>query len=330
MIAMAASSLWSRLRTGQVSPARFVTLATLSFAGLMVIIPSGALVRLTDSGLGCPDWPGCHGDVVPPLSGHAVIEYSNRIFSAIVVALTIVTWLAARRVPDGPKRMRRIAAVPAIASVLQGPLGGVTVLFNLHPLLVASHFVVSMAALAAGALLVVEARDVAAGRVRTTDRRRALLTGVTLAALAGVVVTGVLVTAAGPHSGDPAVIRRFGNLGDAAAIHVRFVIAFVVLAAAVGIWLLRHRPLERTVTRLIAVFAPLLALQIGVGEYQYRHQLPWRVILLHVTIAGLLWATGAALAWLVARPAAETAQSEVAAPVPVVPEATASRHAAST
>jgi len=327
---MAASSFWSRLRTVQVSPARFVTLATLSFVGLIVIIPSGALVRLTDSGLGCPDWPGCHGDVVPPLSGHAVIEYSNRIFSAIVVVVTILTWLAARRLPGGPRRIRRIAAVPAIASVLQGPLGGVTVIFDLHPLLVASHFVVSMLALAAGALLMVEARDFAAGRLRATDRRRALLAGAALATLGGVVVTGVLVTAAGPHSGDPAVIRRFGNLEDAAAIHVRFVIAFVALGIAVGVWLLRHRPVERAVTRLVAVFAPLLALQIAIGEYQYRHQLPWRVILVHVTIAGLLWATGAALAWLVARPATETAQSAVTASVPAVPEATAARHAAST
>jgi len=313
-----------------VSPRRFVALAIASLVGLMVIIPSGALVRLTDSGLGCPDWPGCHGDVVPPLSGHAIIEYSNRIFSAVVVVLAVLTWLAARRLPDRPAGLRRIAAVPALASVLQGPLGGVTVLFDLHPLLVASHFVVSMIALAAGALLVLEARDHAAGRVRSTDRRRAVLAGAALAALAGVVVTGVLVTAAGPHSGDPAVIRRFGILPDAAAIHVRFVIGFAVLAVAIGAWLVRHRPLERTVVRLIVAFVPVLGLQVAVGEYQYRHQLPWKVILVHVTIAGALWATGAVLAWLVARPAAERVQSGAPAPASAASGATASRQAART
>lgn len=325
---MAAPSMLSRLRRGQISPARFATLALVSLACLFVIVPSGGLVRLTDSGLGCPDWPGCHGDVVPPLSGHAVIEYSNRILSAVVVAVALITWLAARRLPGRPALIRRVAAVPALASVLQGPLGGITVLFDLHPLLVASHFAVSMLALGAGALLVLLARDLAAGRDRHTDRGRAWLAGVTLTGLAAVVVTGVLVTAAGPHSGDPAVIRRFGDLGDAAAVHVRVVIAFVVLATVTGIVLLRARPLERAMVRMITAFVPLLALQIALGEYQYRNQLPWRVILAHVTVAGLLWAAGVVLAWLIARPSAAEAQAPAAFPAPEA--ATASRQAAST
>ena len=285
-----------------VSPGTSLRLATVSLAGLLLIIPSGALVRLTDSGLGCPDWPGCHGAVVPPLSGHAWIEYSNRVFSGLVVVMAVVAWLGARLAPGAPRAMRRWAAVPALAGLAQGPLGGVTVVFDLHPLLVASHFLLSMLALAGGTIFTLHARDYVHGRTRGVEAGRAGLAAVTLAAVGGVVVTGVLVTAAGPHSGDPAVIRRFGNLGDAAALHVRLVIGFVILAAVLGVWLLRRRPADPLTLRLAAAFLPVLALQVGLGEYQYHHRLPWGVVLGHVTVAGVVWSLGVAVAWLSSRP----------------------------
>ena len=284
------------------TPRVFVRIALVSLAGLMVIIPSGALVRLTDSGLGCPDWPGCHGQVIPPLSGHAWIEYSNRILSGLVVAIAMVTWVAALRMPGAPRRLRRWAAVPAVAGFLQGPLGAVTVLSDLHPLLVSSHFLLSIAALGGGTMLALAARDHATARTRGLDRGRARLAACALLGLAGVLVTGVLVTAAGPHSGDPKVIRRLGNLADAAAIHVRVVIAFCFVAVVLGIWLVRRRPGDPLTLRLAALFLPLLALQIGLGEYQYRHRLPWEVVLAHVTVAGVVWTCGVAVAWLAARP----------------------------
>ena len=294
-----------------VSPRISLRLAMISLAGLLLIIPSGALVRLTDSGLGCPDWPGCHGAVVPPLSGHAWIEYSNRVFSGLVVVMAIGAWLGVRLVPDAPRALRRWGAVPALAGIAQGPLGGLTVLFDLHPLLVASHFLLSMLALGSGTIFVLHARDHVHGRARGRDAARARLAAVTLAALGGVIVTGVLVTAAGPHSGDPAVIRRLGNLADAAAIHVRVVIGFVALAIGLGVWLLRRRPADPLTLRLAVAFMPVLALQVGLGEYQYRHRLPWGVILGHVTVAGIVWSLGVAVAWLAASPlrvaAADTA-----------------------
>lgn len=298
----------SRLRgRWTVSPGNALRIAAVSLAGLLFIVPSGALVRLTDSGLGCPDWPGCHGEVVPPMSGHAWIEYSNRVASAIVVVLTVLAWIAVRLVAQAPKGLRRWSAVPAVAGIAQGPLGGLTVLFDLHPLLVASHFLLSMLALGAGTVFVLHARDHANGVTRGADSGRGRLAGLALTGLGGVIVTGVLVTAAGPHSGDPAVVRRIGNLADAAAVHVRFVIGFVILAAALGVWLVRRRPADPMTLRLAAGFIPLLGLQIGLGEYQYRHQLPWGVILGHVTVAGLLWSVGVAVAWLSARPLGEPA-----------------------
>lgn len=323
------NALIARLRRFRPSATGVFRLAVTSLAGLIAIIPSGALVRLTDSGLGCPDWPGCHGQVIPPLSGHAWIEYSNRIFSAVVVIVAVVAWVAALRHPGAPRHLRRWAALPAIAGLAQGPLGALTVLSDLHPLLVSSHFLLSIIALAGGAIFVLVARDHRLGRTRGFDRARARLAGATAGALLGVVITGVLVTAAGPHSGDPEVIRRLGNLADAAAIHVRVVIGFSILAVALAIWLWRVPTPDPLTRRLALLFVPLLAAQIALGEYQYRHQLPWKVILVHVTFAGALWATGVAIAWLAARPWVGEAR-QVTQPDETVPAATDRRQASIT
>ncbi|MDP9467474.1 MAG: hypothetical protein M3P32_01865, partial [Chloroflexota bacterium] len=206
---------------------------------------------------------------------------------------------------------------------------------DLHPLLVTSHFLLSIVALGGGTMLALAARDHTRGRGRDWERGRAALAASSVIALSGIVVTGALVTAAGPHSGDPEVIRRLGNLADAAAIHVRVVIGFCLLAAALGIWLVRRRPSDPLTMRLATLFLPLLALQIGLGEYQYRHRLPWGVVLAHVTVAGALWTCGVAIAWLAARP--QTVLHDTAAqaepppsPARTLSDVTAARQASST
>lgn len=281
----------------------FVRLAWASLISLILIVPSGALVRLTGSGLGCPDWPKCNGELVPELTGHAAIEYSNRIFSGLVVALCVLTWFWAWRLPGASRHRRAWAAVPAVATLAQGPLGAVTVLSDLHPLAVSSHFLVSLLALGAGVVVVFLAHA-GSDTPAVPDRARRRALGLALTALGAVIVTGVLVTASGPHPGDPDVQTRWWNLADAAALHVRIVIAFVVISIGVGVWLWRRRATSALPTRLIAAFAPLLALQIALGEYQYRNQLPWGVVLAHVTVAALVWTVACAIWWRASHPTA--------------------------
>lgn len=291
--------LLNRLRT----PHALAVVALVNLALLWIIVPSGAIVRLTGSGLGCPDWPLCEGGVVPETSGHAVIEYTNRLLSAVVVAIAIGTWVLARWAPGASRPLKRWALGAAATSAAQAPLGAVTVLSGLHPLAVGSHFLLSMVALACGTLTFVHALDRRVGRTRGWDRRRGPMAGIVLAAIATVLTTGVVVTAAGPHPGDSEVVRTWGNLAELATVHVRAAFAFTVLAAVLTAWIWREGAVDRVTARLAVVALPLIALQITIGEYQYRNGLPWEVVVVHVSVAGLLWAVMVALCWGIMRPA---------------------------
>lgn len=293
----------TRLRT----PRAFAWLALAALVLLWVIVPSGAVVRLTASGLGCPDWPLCDGGVVPAQAGHAAIEYTNRVLSAVVGAAAVLTWLVARRMPGAPPGLRRLAAGVALAAAAQIPLGAVTVASGLHPMAVGSHFLLSMIALALATMLAIVARDHRDGRARRWEARRGVLAAIVAAAAATVLVTGVVVTAAGPHSGDDDVTERFGDLLLAVQVHVRAAIAFTALAVVLVAWVWREGGLDRLTRRLSALALPLVGLQIALGEYQYRSGLPWEVVVLHVTTAALVWAVIVGACFGIARPAREGA-----------------------
>lgn len=288
------------------TPSAVATATLFSLVLLWVIVPSGAIVRLTGSGLGCPDWPLCEGRVVPASAGHTAIEYGNRLLSGVVVLVAAVTWLLAQLAPGAPHRLRWWSGIAAGCGVGQAPLGAITVLSGLHPLAVGSHFLLSMVALACATVAFREARDWRDGRVRGWDRRRGPLALITLVAALAVVVTGVVVTAAGPHPGDIEVVRTWGNLAELAKIHVRIAFSFTALAVVLALWLWREGGVDRLTARLGALLVPLIAIQIGLGEYQYRNGLPWEVVVFHVTVAGLLWAVMVAFVFGILRPVRRT------------------------
>ena len=296
---MRAFRLLQFLRT----PRGFAILALVTLALMWVIVPSGAIVRLTDSGLGCPKWPTCEGTITSVTTGHAWIEYTNRILSGIVGITAVLTAIVGWWAPGAPKGVRRLSLGVAVAAAAQIPLGAITVASGLHPMAVGSHFLLSMVALAIAVVLALAARDWRDGRERRWEVRRGVLAGVVGLSAIVVLVTGVVVTAAGPHSGDDDVLRRWGNLAEAARVHVRAAIVFSALAAVLVAWVVREGGVDRLTARLMWIALPLVAIQIGIGEYQYRNGLPWQAVVFHVTVAGLLWAVIAGAAYGVARPA---------------------------
>lgn len=291
------------MRTREVSAARFLQLAVTSSVALYVVVTTGAVVRLTASGLGCDNWPKCGSTPFPEKGGHAFIEFSNRVISLGAIILTLVTWLAARRVAATSMGMRRAALLVFAATVAQIPLGGITVIFKLHPLLVMSHFLLALVALAGAVVVALDAwslRSGVAAAIGPLWWRRLALAGVPAALV--LVVTGAVVSASGPHSGGTN-IRRLGiGIVDAVYVHVRVVAVFGIGFLIVAGWLARHR---REVPGIAAIALALLAVLVvqGVlGEVQYRTHLPWWLVLIHVSLGAAIWALTVSLVWVIWRP----------------------------
>src|SRR5579863_785252 len=150
-----------RLRAIAVSRRRFRWIAFASASMLLLIIASGATVRLTASGLGCPEWPGCQGAFQLPARGHHhLIEFSNRIVAGVTIAATLLAWLASMGVEGLPRWTRRVALATFLGTLAQAPLGAIIVYYDLNPWLVLSHFLVSLAILGLGVVVALEAFDV--------------------------------------------------------------------------------------------------------------------------------------------------------------------------
>jgi heme a synthase len=291
-----------RLRAVELSPRQFQWLSWATVSSLFVIIASGAVVRLTASGLGCDNWPRCGQTPFPEKDFHAVVEFSNRAIGLLPITLTLVLWIGARKTPGLPKWVVWLTLGLFLGTIAQAPLGGLTVIFDLNPLLVMSHFLLAMLVLGASAVVAVEALSFAGGRSEPLVPPLIRMASVVVAVAALVaVVTGAFVTAAGPHSGG-ADIERLGSALTATGIHVRATAAFGISFLAVLGYLAYQR---RRVPVLFGVALGVLALvlaQIAVGETQYRTQLPWWLVLIHVMLAAGTWAGSVTLAALLISP----------------------------
>jgi cytochrome c oxidase assembly protein subunit 15 len=298
-----ADSALTRARSGAVSARTFEHAALATLGLLWLVVVTGGLVRLTASGLGCPHWPTCEANSLIPSTGyHSVVEFTNRVISGFaMVAAVITAWLGFRT--RGLSRpVAWGAAAAAAGTVAQVPLGAVTVAFDLHPLLVMSHFLLAVAVVATATWVsfhaVAGARGLELAAIEW-DRRTVLAAAAVVFCLV-LVTTGAFVTAAGPHAGaTDRPIERLGNFYDAVWVHVRAAVTFTAVFLALAVWLWRDQR-GSLAQRLSLAGIVLTACQLGVGEYQYRNGLPWGVIAVHVAIAGTLVITVVTVACLVA------------------------------
>jgi heme a synthase len=293
-------------RPPAITPHRYLTIAYVALGALTAIVLTGAAVRLTDSGLGCPDWPRCYGKAVPPLSFHSVIEFGNRVFSAGVGIVVLGAWVAAfLRTPRRRDIVWNATLLP-LGVLAQGVLGGFTVKHELAPGFVMAHFGLSMLILIAAVALVFRARasdPPAAPRETAHDRVTVWL--VRFLALLGAVVlfAGTAATASGPHAGgsDGELIHRLDFKG--AGHTLEWVIhRHATLAATLGLgvilaWFLAKRREEnRDLSDTLMVAGILMAAQGLVGTVQYELGLPADIVWVHVTLATVTWI---ALLWCV-------------------------------
>jgi cytochrome c oxidase assembly protein subunit 15 len=278
----------------EVSPAAFRRVAIAAVAMLVVIVATGATVRLTGSGLGCPQWPTCTTQHALPRGYHSEIEFSNRVISAVTVLTTLVLAAAAWRTQGLGRRGRLYATGSFVGTLAQAPLGAITVYYDLNPYLVISHLLLSLTVLGLGVLTLIEAaRNVRGGGSPLPTIAR--IGGVVLfASVAVLVVSGTAATAAGrfPGSSGAKVVPRLGAFEPAVYWHVRAVAAFgfVFLALAGWAWLQRER--WPWLLRGCAVLLGILLAQMALGEVQYRRYgtVPWWVVVMHVVLAASLFA----------------------------------------
>src|ERR1044072_5113012 len=294
-----------RLQGLEISPRRYAQVTLVALLALAVTVMTGAGVRLTGSGLGCPDWPKCYGKTVPPLDTHAVIEYGNCLLTgfvgAAVMAASVLAWL--RR----PFRwhLAFFGALLPLGVIGQAILGALVVKHHLAPGLVMCHFILSMLLLDASFALAWCSRFEPWQRRRSSDRLgvwavRALIPVGQLTILAGTIAT-----ASGPHAGahEGELVHRFdfegtGTLEWVVQRHAAIAAFFGV--GAVAVWLLlRREGGDRRATIPLAVVIGLLALQGVVGGIQWALELPAELVWLHVVLGtgtrlAMLWTVAAA------------------------------------
>jgi heme a synthase len=292
---MEAGARSARLRSLTVSPAAFAWFAWAALAALFLIVVSGATVRLTGSGLGCENWPRCGDTFLPPKDYHALVEFGNRAAGVAVGLTTLVAAAAAFRVPGLPRWLLWSAVALPFTVLAQGVLGGITVLFELHPLIVMGHFLLSLVALAVALVVLQGARDHARGAGPESSLGSAWPALALVPTALALVVSGTLVTAAGPHSGGED-IQRFGNAIEAVYVHVGATGLFGVAFLAVLALLVAERRRARVELQLAGAILVLLLVQVAIGEVQWREGLPWGLVLLHVTVATGVWVCVVALA----------------------------------
>jgi cytochrome c oxidase assembly protein subunit 15 len=202
-----------------------------------------------------------------------------------------------------------VAAATFLGTIGQAPLGLLTIRSGLHPLMVATHFLLALAVLAGGVVVAVEARRVEDGpRELLVPRRvRRFALFVAAAALA-LVLTGTLATASGPHPGDKSEVHRLGNLYDAVQVHVRVTAIFGIALLLLVSYLFRRRRELRDVFGISVLLLAVVLVQMAVGETQWRTRLPWGLVLLHVSLAAAIWGLTVLLVYLLWRPAQGWAQ----------------------
>ena len=290
-----------------VTPRQYATVAYVALAALTLIVVTGAAVRLTGSGLGCPTWPKCYGSVYPPLNTHAVIEFSNRLITAPVSIAAGAAWLLALRRRPYRRDLAWLGALLPLGVIGQAVLGGFTVKGALDYGWVMGHFALSMLILVAAVLLAWRAshEPSSTGEPGTPDRT--LVWSVRgLAGLGALTIfAGTAATAAGPHAGGSPgqKINRLSFDGRGTmdfVIHRHAEIALVFSLAALAVWwLARRRSADPVVRRSLTGLCVLLALQGVVGLDQYETHLPTELVWVHVALAcgvwlTVLWATCAA------------------------------------
>jgi cytochrome c oxidase assembly protein subunit 15 len=272
----------------RVSGPAFRWFAFASFLSMIVIVLSGAAVRLTGSGLGCPDWPTCfHHRLTGSWSIHPLIEYGNRIVTVLLVVVSAMTFVAALA-----RQVRRhdlivLSGMLVAGVVVDAVLGAFVVYSKLNPWLVSLHMMLSLSMVVVGAVLYHRAKYVYGPGARSDvrDPHFRLIARLLWVPFVALLATGTMTTGAGPHAGSSQgqlVAKRLPfALSSTAWVHSLAAVLFIGLVTGLvfAIWKSSApTPLRLGVRRLVVISL----VQGAIGATQYLTHLPALLVELHV------------------------------------------------
>ncbi|MEN3306816.1 MAG: heme a synthase [Micromonosporaceae bacterium] len=282
-----------RVRLGSLptDPQAFRRVTLVSLAANVVIVITGGVVRLTDSGLGCPTWPRCTGAsyVTTPAAGyHGIIEFGNRSLTYVLVALAAGALLLARRPGNRTRRRVRYAWLSLATIPVQAVVGGLTVLTHLNPWVVSAHFLLSMAVIAVTYALYAAAVSPDGPRRPVVAAPLRGLAWTVLGTSLAVLAAGTVVTGSGPHAGDHGARRTGLDAGTVAQLHTDAVMLLVGLSLA--LWFaLRGANAPHRAVRAAAVLVGVELAQGVIGFVQYFTHVPALLVGLHMAGACAVW-----------------------------------------
>lgn len=271
-------------------------LAIASLVSQIAIVVTGGAVRLTASGLGCPEWPRCTPDslvTTPEMGFHGVIEFGNRLLTFVLVLIAVAMIVSVLGMRRERKDLFRLSIGLFLGIPAQAVIGGITVWTDLNPWVVGLHFLVSMILVALATVLVNRAR-LSAEQYRAERSpaaspllRQLLVTATVLTSIA--VVLGVIVTGSGPHAGDHGAARNGLDSDLVTRLHalpVYLLVATVALAVVVAY----RSPVHAKLRKALGILAAVVLVQGAIGYTQHFLHLPIALVALHMLGASLLMA----------------------------------------
>ncbi|MEV0702159.1 COX15/CtaA family protein [Saccharopolyspora sp. NPDC050389] len=288
---MPTASLTSRISRPSPRVVRALAIAVLVMQALISV--TGVIVRVTGSGLGCPTWPECFPGSMVPIAHpevamlHQVIEFGNRTLTGVIGFVALACFLAAWRCLPYRKRLVRLALTMPLGVIAQAIIGGMTVRVNLAWWSVSMHFMASAVLIWLAAILVKATTEGDRPPVGVVPPAMRKLLAVLVVVTAAVLILGTLVTAAGPHAGDPDTPRLGIPVYPLVQAHGLAVMAYVLLLAIFGVWLRSARP-TKALLKTYGAACVLVLVQGGIGSVQYYLGVPEPMVVLHVLAATLV------------------------------------------
>lgn len=267
---------------------RFVRLCQAVLVLVVANIASGAAVRLTGSGLGCPDWPTCsRRHVTPALSFHPLMEFSNRMVVVVLVIAVAVTALASLTLAERRRDLRWLSWSLVAGVLAEAVVGALVVYSKLNPYVVMGHFMVSMALLAAATVLALRAAGPGGrGTVKVGRRPRRLVWSL-VPALAVALAAGTATTGAGPDGGSRNAVRLPVPLDDMARTHSLLVLGVGALLL-MAMWELARSGAPESVQHRGRVLLGVMVVQGLIGYTQFFTHLPPGLVEVHEIGAALV------------------------------------------